>query len=250
MASTPIEGQNPSCASRVAVTAPSPRELPVTSATRRSMPAQCPGRGGRQPLGRVRQRGASWPHAWPARNRSRRKLLTDMRHPSHGATVVSHVPGGALGIHTPAPRDLRGQSRFLPGAHRLGIPDLARVARAAAAAAHGPLPTPRQRLEAQEKPLFPAASGEPSAGLEPATPSLPWRLPVVEIQPFAAALCPERFPEFCAFCGVSAGGVPLVFLGPIKSVADRRDQTRRRRSSASWSSQYGRLRRSAFLVSR
>ncbi len=37
------------------------------------------------------------------------------------------------------------------------------------------LPTPRQHPRAQEKPLFPAALREPSAGLEPATPSLPWK---------------------------------------------------------------------------
>ena len=42
-------------------------------------------------------------------------------------------------------------------------------------AAHELSPTRRQHLEAEKRPPFPAASRQPSAGLEPATPSLPWR---------------------------------------------------------------------------
>jgi len=49
-----------------------------------------------------------------------------------------------------------------------------------------------------------AQFSKPSAGLEPATPSLPWRIHTFELGLFTGILWATRYAKICAFCGVLA----------------------------------------------
>jgi hypothetical protein len=70
---------------------------------------------------------------------------------------------------------------------------------------------------------------KPSAGLEPATPSLPWRIRRLPLARFPGKSCPTRCAQSCAFCGASAGrcspGVPrCVCVGCERATAGKQER--------------------------
>ena len=89
---------------------------------------------------------------------------------------------------------------------------------------------------ASENPLFAAGFCEkPSAGLEPATPSLPWRIKPVESVRFTGIFDPSPSQNFAHFAVFWLVRVPLVFLdssGPARAApAWIRGRTSPKRSS-------------------